>query len=481
MRGRLIALIGASFLAGPVQAATPAQMAAAAPGLPGPVRLIATRVSAPGTQTGGNHWLQSKTGHKAASNISQIGLAFANWYLSSIAAAENQQGAPATVQAYVSYNGVCAPITFRGSFTGVIPAGGTLFSDVVTLPFTIPAGATFYTYEHRVIPSAGAVSVTSQDSSYGDLYNASGASLPDLRCGQSSGAGGKSLPPVAIYGPGVNPSVIVLGDEIASGKQDAPNTDYQAGFTDPFISFPANTVALNLASPILQASDYQNNPAYVSQRNRLLNLASTVISGLGTYDLENGNAATTVENSLAYVYNLVPQNEKIIQTTIHNVPTSSDGFTTTANQSADIHAGVISTVNGAITSPASTPLAARLNDNFDIATLLTPSGKWALGRAAVTDGATTGTTNLASTNANFTASDTNCSISVTNALTTGTLYTTIASVAAPNATMAATSNNGTQSGETISFSIVGSTGNGYAPCQWGYRAAASAFSTSKIR
>ena len=275
----------------------------------------------------------SRSIHVARVAITQLGVALANWYVTS---GELNGGADCTVQVGIEYplGTTTTPITFGGSSTGTIYDYGTLYSDLLSI--NIPAGASFAVREYRVCGSGGSViysggsSGIGVDTTDGDCYEY-GSSLTNRSgaTGTFSSTSTSLYRPLAIFGPTTLPSYALLGDSRVEGYQDNALGNLYVGMferavgpTRAFINFGKG------GETIAQAT--ANNQ--FAQRRALINMFCThILSDYGVNDITSSVGAQTITSQIMLLRNSFPT-KYWYQTTLDTETTSTDGWATTTNQ-----------------------------------------------------------------------------------------------------------------------------------------------------
>jgi len=295
--------------------------------------LVATRGKA---MTNGNVSVlqhNSRSIHTARVNITQLGVAVANWY---VGAGEVNGGADATVQIGIEYplGSTVTPLTFSGSTTGTVYDFGTLFSDLLTI--SIPSGAQFAVREYRVCQSGGSVIYSGAsfnmgpDTNDGDCYEY-GASLTN-RSGTPGTFASTSTTfyrPLAIFGPTNQPSYALIGDSRVEGYQDNPLGNLYVGMFERSVG-PMRAF-MNLAKGGEQLATVVGSNMFSQRLALIKRFATHVISNYGINDISSGAAATLVTSQICALRNSL-QGKYFYQTTLDTETTSTDVWTTTVNQ-----------------------------------------------------------------------------------------------------------------------------------------------------
>lgn len=271
--------------------------------------------------------LMGRYGLTATENLSFIRFVFHNFILGTH---DVGPGGPCTITAGVEYPaGTFKQILFGGSAMTTIPSGGLIFSDFVNVS-NIPAAATFWTRQFIQNPS-GVCYCNWQPTTFGCLTNGSTSGVTDQTMGGtiSNTQTGICVPPLAVLGFTVNPSVVVTGDSIGFGAGSNGDLNDNAGKLGLICQSMGNIPFLNLSVSGFTA---QNWTTSVATRNLLIPKASHLIQQLGVNDLSNGRTLPQITADYQLIYALARPGQKIIQTTITPHSSSTDSWATTGNQ-----------------------------------------------------------------------------------------------------------------------------------------------------
>jgi hypothetical protein len=318
--------------------------------------------------------------HYARTNIRWLKLVIPNWYVkNSSPFNEIACGSAATVRAGIEYpRGKFTQVLFSGGVDGTIPDGESLVSDQVDI--AIPDGALFWV-RMRVISTTNTLSrnfsfnpnqigaVPWMGSELNNDKTMSGTITP------SSG----TFNPIAIIGPTTKPSIAFLGDSIGVGEFDTRgDLSGNYGMTR---SFGGRYAYLSFAQSGDRAFAFLSSGV---QRANILQYASHLVCAYGNNDVYTlGHSAAVIWGELKQIYALMKAHgagKKTYQTTITVRTTSSDGWTTLANQT---------TTNGNTVRVALNALIrggdASLDGYIDVADAFESardSGKWKPGPSA---------------------------------------------------------------------------------------------------
>lgn len=352
--------------------------------------LVATRCRPCTSFIAANTQVMARSAHVAADAIDSLKVAIANFRLTGSAYSEQGTGGTMTVAASVEYpEGVFTRITFDGSVSGQIESGGLLISNYTAGALGIPEGATFWIRTFIQNP-AGVIFNPWRNAAMGELTRFAASGLEDLTMGGSiRSSGNYSAPPLMIIGKTRKASVCILGDSKAHGYMDADEDVSAAG---PGLrgeiakSFPASLPFLNLSSGGWRANLWD---AAGDARRLCLPYFSHYVVQLGRNDLvvSNDAPATVKANVEAINADILAANPAalITGTTPGHTATSTDGWTTQANQISVDNADRL-TYCGYVRSGQ---IAGMNNGFFDIAPCLESSpdnGKWKTGEVYTSDG-----------------------------------------------------------------------------------------------
>jgi hypothetical protein len=279
--------------------------------------------------------LMSRTFHYARTNITSLQLVLPNWWINGSGASEELMSKSATTTASIEYPaGTFTQVTFGGSATGTIPAGGTLVSDPVSV--SIPNGAEFWV---RVFleSQAGIVYSGQGDANFGDAMTASTSIVADQTMGGAvaSTTGSSVYMPAAIIGTTTQPSVFIVGDSRVYGNDD-PSDDASGDVGEVARAVGPNFAYVNAGASGLR-TDFLVNFLKGDQPSdanmyKLASYASDIINQTGIVDVILGSTTAQIEGNLRTLWSSFPSGIPVYQTTMPPWTTSTDGWTTLANQ-----------------------------------------------------------------------------------------------------------------------------------------------------
>lgn len=356
------------------------------------LRQVATRSYIANVASGSNAYSNSVTVHTATEALTSWQLKYPAWF--SPGTSESNAAGTLAYAVGVEYpNGTYTQIKWGGASTKTVTAGqdDTGLSDAINV--AIPAGATFKLHPYVIanggtaIASGLPVTQATQSTvwtSQGEAAEFSATLLTDKSMGGTvtDGGTGAAIYPLAIVQMTTNAAFGLPGDSRTVGTGMTPDANGAQGQITPSLGSAAGWINLGISSAAI--SDFNR---FGAKRAALLNAyCSHIINGHGAQDLKNavGRTPAQVQGDIFIMAKRFP-GKAIFQATLSPLGVSStDAWTTVANQTMDAGATQIPTVNTAIrATPA--PLAGYI----DIAAQITDSGvnyKWKVdaGPTAVT-------------------------------------------------------------------------------------------------
>src|SRR5216684_1459484 len=324
-----------------------------------------------------NKYLMMRSAHIATEALTSIKLAF-GVFTTDGGGHDAGTGASSSITASVEYPaGTFSQILFSGSASGTIPDVSSIFSDYTSV--SIPSGATFWVriFIHN---TAGFYYNNWQNSFLGEAISLSPTVISDqTMSGTITNSGSFSLPPIAVLGMTINPSVVIVGDSVGVGSPGGnDNEDSSASVTCFNVKVGAiarslgNIPFINIAAGAQVAQGWLANSA---ARAPLITKGSHLICQMGINDL-NGNSSTSVQliSYIQLIFGLAAAFQKKYQTTITPLATSTDAFATLVNQTVRACGPERLNFNAAVR--AGIP---GLTGFFDVASALESSlnsGKW---------------------------------------------------------------------------------------------------------
>jgi len=303
--------------------------------------LVATRCKA---ATAGNQGVlqhMARSIHVARTNITQIGVAVANWYVSSTY--EFSGGADCTVKVSIEYplGGTIYPLTFGGNATGLVYNLTTLMSDLANV--NIPNGATFAVREYRVCNSGGSPVCNGGsenmflDQTNGECY-AQGNSLSDLTGVPGTFANTGNMitlafyRPVAIFGPTTVPSYALCGASATEGYMDQYNGSWDCGLVARTIGPIRAYTNLGRGGETIQNVTDTGNFSLRAQIVKAFCTHMTCDYGANDF-IAGANAQNTLARLLKFRA-MFPEKYFYYVTSCPDT-TSTDGWTTVVNQTVE--------------------------------------------------------------------------------------------------------------------------------------------------
>lgn len=289
-------------------------------------RQVATRCIVPSSMNDSFSQIFSRTIHKAAVDITEMKVEFANWYIST-STGETATGADATIYAAIEYPIGSTPIrlTFGGADSGVIPDGGNLLTDLHSI--AIPAGEDFAIKTFFENPEC--ILFTSVNRTGGvEGWQGGTGELTDQTTSTTnpSTLSGTSYVPVAIIGPFHDqPVAFLAGDSKVVGATDTGSRTLKGEFERSLGGYAF--ISAGRSSDSLQ-SVLTNG---YSRRLALSQYCTHVFSNYGINGLSGGAGAgaamaARIEDFAAF-FNL-----PFFQATVAPYTTSTDNWATVENQ-----------------------------------------------------------------------------------------------------------------------------------------------------
>jgi hypothetical protein len=257
---------------------------------------------------------------------------FSNWMSlaspgSSSSPSEGTPGASCTIKAAIEMpqgsGTVSFPIWFDGDRTVALDDGAEVWSDPVGME--LPAGTAFYvrvlyTPAGSVYPQANMYSTADDSWVAGDSVDGTGV--------LSNNADTIALyRPTAITGTPMArvPQVVIIGDERAMGNNDPPT---YSGYINTALG--DSFVTVNLGSDQDRSNQFTSDHPY---RGRFIAGCDYAIETYGGKELDSYDTLATIQASRMTVWQLCRQRNLIVYAdTVPPYTNSSDGWTTTANQ-----------------------------------------------------------------------------------------------------------------------------------------------------
>lgn len=340
-------------------------------GLPAYLGQVATRCAFNTGRVTGSTQGMFKEGHFARDNITALTLRWDDRYSMS----ELASGASTTIECAVEYpSGTYTRVTFSGVNQGVMVSGGSILSDSTTV--AIPNGALFWLRTWKSNPN-GMLGTDANPRVTTVLGDASetGTTVTNRVMGGTISSNATYLStPSAILGMTQRPSVLLVGDSRVVGLQDLPASSRSGDSGEVARSIGGNFGYICTA---MSGESAQGFWGQGNVRRSLRQYVSHVICNFGINDLHSGgftlaNMQTLYPNIWA---GLGAPAFPVYQLTLPPVTTSTDGWTTVANQTVAGYEAIRVSVNNWIRTQGDIQLAGI----FDITLALESardSGKW---------------------------------------------------------------------------------------------------------
>lgn len=363
----------------------------------GNLRFAATRCSIPNSAVNNKSQIMTRSGHRAWVALSQIKVGFPAVRISPASNDLTEFAFPgtATITASVEYPaGVFTQIKFSGVAAGSCPSGQILFSDLLTLGFTIPAGAlfwirTFFVNGNGVYftdPSNGGQA----NAEYGDESSSGTGGLTDkTMAGTITNDSGFCYRPACILASTNLLSVGLIGDSLTEGVGETEGRPFlgDVGLLAKTLATVCPMVNLGLGGTTLQNPPPAGSHEYWGKtgtaRAQLLAYCTDFIIHLGTNDLAafvgNRTAAQVATDLQTFITTTLPAlgapaGAHKYLATIGPLTTSTDGWVTAANQTVGANEAQRVIYNNSIRGSI-----ANVDGTFDVADVLETSrnsGLW---------------------------------------------------------------------------------------------------------
>ena len=300
---------------------------------PAYVGQVATRSFSNSTHYASTNGYNSRSAHYARTNISALSVGFANWWVPA-GGAEQNGGNVGTYAASIEYPAnVFTQLMFNGATTGTISTLQTLFTDLVAI--SIPKGALFWVRFYQT----NTVGLFFQNTNVPVFNTSLGDSVDSGTSGNLTMGGtivnsgvNQLVAPVAIVGPTNIPSIGIIGSSRFVGLQDTtPDATGDTGYCR----------MIGGTLPYMNMAIAGDTNASVSGSGGALRraLVAKYCSHLwldpGLNDLNGGASAATDLGYIAAMANAWPSLSRVIINDEGPWTTSSDGWTTTVNQTAE--------------------------------------------------------------------------------------------------------------------------------------------------
>lgn len=313
------------------------------------IGLVADATAFPSAHIGafGAIQMMSRSLHTANAAVTQIGVVVSNAMAADGDVGDSDVGGACDVlTAAIEYpvnSGTCYRITWGSANSTTLRDWEWKQSDIITLPITIPAGATFAYREFRDYPSAfGAPSAGTAafPSALGACY-AYGTGITDqtMTPGTFANTSTTQYRPCALVGPTTKPSYFICGDSRSIGLAEVTTTsDRYAGFIERYLGGKRNFANFAKTSEQLQAVvDVANTinttgVGYSIRRQIIEKYGTHIINAYGVNDLYAGALGFLNGPKFFHAFRAMFPKQWMGICTIMGELQSTDGFATLGNQ-----------------------------------------------------------------------------------------------------------------------------------------------------
>jgi|GEM_PF-1851851 len=310
---------------------------------------VATRCYIPKSVDGNYRQSMTRTTHVARDTISSIQVIFPNFYCDS-QLGELDAG-NVSITASIEYPvGVYNQLKFSGAVAGHIPTKSYLASDPLTI--FIPDGARFFVKNFWVGTSAVLQSVPSLTALAPTIeacqtWLSGGVDSTMSNTSITATNSGLVLGPVAIIGKTAKDTYWLAGDSRMIGINDPPNSiNGGVGEVERAIQLDHGYINAGLSGERLYYMNF--NAGWYTNRLALSQYCSKVISNLGINDCLDGWPWATPEVCINYFADTKFAGKPVYWATLTPNSTSTDSFTTLANQAPNFTNGTRISINNTI-------------------------------------------------------------------------------------------------------------------------------------
>jgi len=283
------------------------------------------------TDSGGTYRLKQT----ARIPVSAMQVTFPGWYTGPAGTGDSACPNAYTIHAcYLEHAGTLTPVTFDGSPSVTVPAGGDVHGTVTR---TIAAGDDYWIRTYLTPASGGSYPRLYAVVQYPDELCAKGADHANELGSDNLSDYGDVCGPVAITGTptgGPRYAVAIVGDSIVNGSNDSFADYNRVGYL--YRALNGQRPFLLLAVSGEQAAQYLTQG---SMRARYVGVgAHYAICTYGVNDLQGGRTLAQTQASLLGIWtSAVAANPtvRVLQTTITPKSSSTDGWATVGSQTAD--------------------------------------------------------------------------------------------------------------------------------------------------
>ena len=346
------------------------------------IKSVADRTFLPGTYNNSIKETMSRTRHVACDDITSLKLVYSNWYMANGLATGT--GGTATINASIEYPvGTIVRSLSGGNNAGTVISGNNQVRDETAI--NIPRGTEFFVRTHYSNPAGGIWANRAggdANANFADVFTF-GTTVDDLTGGGtivSAGAPGLVYGPSSIIMQGAkNKSVFVFGDSRAFGLHDDIDTTLKAGIVQR--AFPANVATCNAAQSGSLYQQYANDPTFNEKFLEIAQYYDYFALSAGINDINAGRTPAQVIADIKTLISRFPSTAKVILTTINPYTSSTDSWSTLANQTVGANEVNRVTLNNLIRAGGIHKVV-HIADVADVVESARDSGKWIVNGSA---------------------------------------------------------------------------------------------------
>ncbi len=301
--------------------------------------VVASKCVAPSNSNTTNRQIMSRTAHIALEKITQLQVAWANWYVSANNTGELTAAGTLTLTAAIEYplGTIAGVFKWGGNSTVSMAASTTSLTDALD-GLNIPAGALFAIRSYAVGTSGIVFTGEGAGNSVGcATFAVSGVSdLTQVGGSFTDTQAGIAYRPVAILAPTTSPTLALVGDSRPQGLNDLASDIYGGrGIFERAINKQFGCIRLAASGERLQTVLVANGATNYANRKALIDAYCThIVSDYGINDLNSGGR-TAAELTTDVQSFVTLMGKPTIWSTLEPLATSSDSFATTANQTTN--------------------------------------------------------------------------------------------------------------------------------------------------
>lgn len=262
------------------------------------------------------------------------------WATNVAGTGDEATGNTVTVKAYAEQGGTLYPITFdNGATTKTIASGAEATCDPIA-GLSVTVGGTLYIRTYVTVPSGGRIPGLYAAWTYPDEVNRPGSDLANAT-GTLEGTGqgfGSGYGPLRVFGDPDSGqpwyAMGVLGDSISAGSTDTFSTEAELGFWQRALWPAGNARPFTILALPSDSAEWYLTMA--GKRNEVGNYVDYLVNAYGTNDLGTGVSLSVLQSRMLDMgtYVTKPGMRGLYMSTIPPRTTSTDGWTTVANQTA---------------------------------------------------------------------------------------------------------------------------------------------------